>query len=64
MVVWAEVTFPDKHVENFGLKGFEGSKLIPMNYPAGGAIKVKMMAEDAAKQQATGEGSVKLNPCK
>jgi len=64
VVVRAEVTFPDTHVENFGLKGFEGSKAIPMNYPAGGAIKIKMIAQDANKQEATGEATVTLKPCK
>lgn len=64
VVVRAEITFPDRHVENFGLKGFEGSKSVPMNYPGGGAIKIKMIAQDAAKQEATSEASPSLKPCK
>ncbi len=62
--VRAEITYPDQHTESVELKPIEGSRLIPMNYPQGGEIKVKVIAEDFTKQSASANSAVKLKLCK
>ena len=44
--VHAEVAYPDRHVETIGLKPKQGVQPFPMNYPAGGTVRVKMIATE------------------
>jgi hypothetical protein len=62
--VRAEFTYPDKRTESIQLKPINGSRSLPVNYPGGGEIRVKVIAEDAGKQPASADAMVTLKPCK
>jgi len=62
--VRAEITYPDKRIENIQLKPITGSRSFPANYPNGGEIKVKIIAEDVSKQSASADSIITLQPCK
>jgi hypothetical protein len=64
VAVQAEITYPDKHVENLQLKPIAGSRPLPVNYPGGGELTVKLIAEDVSKQSASADSAVTLKPCK
>ena len=59
-----EITYPDKHVEHVELRSLEGSRPFPMDYPRGGEVKVKAIADDGSKQRASAGATVKLKPCR
>jgi len=61
--VHAEVAYPDRHVETIGLKPKQGVQPFPMNYPAGGTVRVKMIATDSTNKSAVTESAVSLEPC-
>jgi hypothetical protein len=61
--VRAEVAYPDRHVETIGLKPIQGTQPFPMNYPAGGTVRVKMIATDSTGNSAVTESAVPLEPC-
>ena len=61
--VHAEIAYPDRHVEQIGLKPIQGMQSFPMNYPAGGTLRVKMTATDATDKQAVAESAVRLEAC-
>jgi len=46
------------------LKPISGSRSFPVNYPNGGEIKVKVIAEDGSKQPASADAVVTLKPCR
>jgi len=62
--VRAEITYPDKRTETIQLKPISGSRSFPVNYPSGGEIKVKVIADDVSKQTASADSVVTLKPCK
>jgi hypothetical protein len=61
--VSAEIAYPDHHVERIGLKPIQGTQSFPMNYPAGGTMRVKMIATDSTDKSAVAESEVPLEPC-
>jgi hypothetical protein len=61
--VSAEVAYPDRHVEGIGLKPIQGTQPFPINYPAGGTLRVKMIAMDSTGKLAVTESAVPLEPC-
>jgi hypothetical protein len=61
--VLAEVAYPDRHVETIGLKPIQGTQPFPMEYPAGGTMRVKMIATDSMGKSALSEAAVLLEPC-
>lgn len=61
--VIAEVAYPDRRAETIGLKPIQGTQPFPMNYPAGGAVRVKMIAMDSIGTSAASESAVTLDPC-
>jgi hypothetical protein len=60
----AEIIYPDKHIENVELRTNEGSRPFPTDYPGGGEIRVKAIADDSTKQNASAEATVQLKPCR
>jgi hypothetical protein len=60
----AEITYPDNHVENVELRSLEGSRPFPMDYPRGGEVKVKAIADDGSKQRGSADATLKLKPCR
>jgi hypothetical protein len=61
--VRAEVAYPDRHVELIGLKPIQGTESVPMNYPAGGVVRVKMVAEDGTKRPVVVVAEVRVEAC-
>src|SRR5262249_37274250 len=61
--VRAEITYPDNRVESIQLKPINGSRSFPVNYPTGGDIKVRVIAEDVTKKPASADSVVTLKPC-
>ena len=59
-----EITYPDKHVEHVELRSLEGSRPFPMDYPRGGEVKVKAIADDGSKRSGSADATVKLKPCR
>ena len=63
VAVRAEITYPDQHVENMGLKPIEGSQAFPMTFAEGGNLKVKIVATDDSNATTSAESSVDLKSC-
>jgi hypothetical protein len=59
----AHLTYPDRHVENVGLKPIEGAQDFPMSVPDGGGLHVGIVATDAGKITSSAETTVELRPC-
>jgi hypothetical protein len=64
VTVRAEITYPDKHIENVELRSLDGSRPFPMNYPEGGEVRVKAIADDSSKEKGSAEATVKLKACR
>jgi len=61
--VHAEIAYPDRHLEQIGLKPIQGTQSFPMNYPAGGTVSVKMIATDSTDKPAVAESAVRFESC-
>jgi hypothetical protein len=61
--VRAEIVYPDRHVEQIGLKPIQGTESLQMNYPAGGVVSVRLIASDSTKKQAVVESTARLEAC-
>ena len=59
----AHLTYPDRHVENVGLKPIEGVQDFPLSVPDGGGLHVGLVATDAGKATSSAEATVELRPC-
>jgi hypothetical protein len=59
----AEIDYPDRHREIFEFKPTEGTQSFPMNYPAGGTVRVKMVAADSTGKPVVAESTVQLEAC-
>jgi len=59
----AHLTYPDRHVENVGLKPIEGVQDFPISVPDGGGLHVGIVATDVGKATSSAETTVKLISC-
>jgi hypothetical protein len=64
VTVRAYITYPDKSGETAELKHFSGSREIPVSFPAGGSVAIRVTAEDSAKGTASAQSVVSLKPCR
>jgi hypothetical protein len=64
VTVRAYITYPDKSSENGELKQFSGSREIPVSFPGGGNVEIRVTAEDSAKGTASAQSTVSLRPCR
>ncbi len=60
----AEITYPDKTGESSELKQINGAREIPVNFPGGGSVAIRVTAGDSAKGKAFAESTVSLRPCR
>jgi hypothetical protein len=60
----ADIAWPDGSGENRELKSINGSSPIPVDYPAGGKVTIRVIAEDSRKRSASAESVVVLGPCR
>jgi hypothetical protein len=58
--VVSEMTFPDGHVETTELKPLSSPQQYPLNFPAGGEVKIKMTLWESNKVISSAETSVRL----
>ncbi len=64
VTVRAYITYPDKNSENGEIKHFSGSREIPVNFPGGGNVEIRVTATDSAKGTASAQSTVSLRPCR
>ncbi len=60
----AEIAYPDKTGESSQLKQINGSREIPVNFPGGGYVAIRVTAEGSAKGKALAESTVSLRRCR
>ncbi|HEU4931660.1 MAG TPA: hypothetical protein VFT48_06245 [Pyrinomonadaceae bacterium] len=60
----SQLTFPDGHVETTELKPTSSPQQYPLNFPAGGDVKIKMTLWESNKVITSAETSVRLNRCR
>jgi len=58
------ITYPDKTAETSELKQIMGRREIPVNFPRGGSVTIRVTATDAGKATASSEKITPLTPCR
>jgi hypothetical protein len=57
-----DITYPDKTSETTEIKQ-PGARQIPVNFPRGGSVTIRVTATDAAKGTAYAERTIPLRAC-
>jgi len=60
----AYLTYPDKSAENGEVRPVIGSRQIPVNFPAGGRVAIRLTAEDSANGRSSVQAEVALKACR
>lgn len=60
----AYLTYPDKSADNGEVRPPIGSRQIPVNFPAGGRVAIRLTAEDSAKGRSSVQADVALKACR
>jgi len=60
----AYFSYPDKSADTWEPKPLIGSREIPVNFPAGGRVAIRLTAEDSVKGTSSAQSVVALKPCR
>jgi hypothetical protein len=60
----AEISYPDKTGESSEIKPIASGRQLPVNFPRGGSVTIRVTATDAGKATAYSEKVTPLTPCR
>jgi hypothetical protein len=60
----AYITYPDQSSDNRELKHFTGSREVPVSFPGGGNVEIRVTAADSARGATSTQSTVSLTPCR